>query len=104
MRGKRISPILLRYNQTMKRHHIYAVVLTVASLLWLWAKSFQRTMADPRVARLIDVAPWYMLVCFGSYCLGKLGIDLLTFNNYPAEIGKLERVCTLCCSELFSDF
>ena len=38
---------------------------------------------------------------FGCYCLGKLGYDLVTFNDYPKEIQKLEEVgialCTFYC-------
>lgn len=39
----------------------------------------------------IDIAPWYSLILFGCYCLTKLGIDLLTFNDYPEEIFNLEK-------------
>ena len=39
---------------------------------------------------IVDISPWYSLICFGCYCLGKIGYDLLMFNDYPEEIIKLE--------------
>lgn len=41
---------------------------------------------------VIKTIPGYLLIVFGCYCLGKLGYDLVTFNDYPHEIQKLEAV------------
>ncbi len=44
-----------------------------------------------KIRWIINIIPWYSLICFGCYCLMKIGFDLLTFNDYPLEIGKLEK-------------
>jgi len=41
---------------------------------------------------IIDSLPCYLLMVFGCYCLGKLGVDLILFNDYPLEVKKLEEV------------
>ena len=40
---------------------------------------------------LLEVAPWYLLVSLGCYCLYRLGTDLLAFNSCPHEIKALEN-------------
>lgn len=47
---------------------------------------------DELIWWFISILPWYALMTFGSICLGKLGIDLILFNDYPEEIKKLEMV------------
>lgn len=46
----------------------------------------------PTIKFLLDVLPWYSLVLFGCYCLGKLGIDMLSFRDCPQDIPKLAEV------------
>eukprot|EP01041_Mallomonas_annulata_P004325 gene4325-8610_t len=36
----------------------------------------------------------------GCYCLGKLGLDILRFNNYPKAILKLEKEIIVAKSDL----
>ncbi len=76
----------------MKRHVAYGAILFCAIAIWI-ALKFSLSGASPSLLTwFVDVSPWYCLMTFGSYCLGRLGMDLLTFNDYPEEIKKLEKV------------
>ena len=48
----------------------------------------------------LQVAPLYTLVAIGSVLLGKLGWDLIRFNDYPDEIKKLEEDIALARKDL----
>ena len=82
----------------MKRYQVYGTVFVVLAGMWLRMKiyymmagtSLSQSEQQPWVF-LVDVMPWYTLICFGCYCLTKLGYDLLTFNDYPDEIRRLEQ-------------
>ena len=84
----------------MKRYQVYGIVLVVMVGAWLRMKILYM-MAEPSLGTttteqqpwvwIVDVMPWYSLICFGCYCLTKLGFDLLTFNDYPDEIRRLEQ-------------
>ncbi|KDQ15591.1 hypothetical protein BOTBODRAFT_108134 [Botryobasidium botryosum FD-172 SS1] len=39
--------------------------------------------------QIIPVIPWWLLVSFGSYSLGTLGLGLLTFGDCPAAHQEL---------------
>ena len=41
---------------------------------------------------IIKALPCYLLIIFGCFCLGKLGYDLISFNDLPSEVHKLEEV------------
>jgi dolichol-phosphate mannosyltransferase subunit 3 len=74
----------------MKRHQAYGASAVVLISVWVYLKFFyQKSSATGEW--LVDVAPFYILICFGCYCLSKLGTDLYTFNDYPDEIFKLEH-------------
>ena len=75
----------------MKRSVAYGAVIFVWVAVWLYFKLSQNRFSD-KVNWLTDVSPWYMLILVGCYCLAKLGMDLLSFNDYPHEIKKLEQV------------
>lgn len=75
----------------MKRSSTYALVAIILTALWLKLK-YKSSGISSSLAWYVDVAPWYLLIAFGSYCLARLGYDLLTFNDYPNEIKKLEQV------------
>lgn len=75
----------------MKRHQTYGIVIASVAFLWLYLKIFGQDASYTEKNWLIDVAPSYSLMCFGCYCLTKIGWDLLTFNDYPEEISKLEE-------------
>ena len=88
----------------MKRHQVYFVVLFV--FIALYCTLYYSMLTYPELSQFvqsqyglsyaqamfwIQVAPWYALICFGCYCLTKLGIDLLTFRDCPQEIPKLAK-------------
>jgi dolichyl-phosphate mannosyltransferase polypeptide 3 len=78
----------------MKRSTTYALVALLCAVVWGYLKFSSGTL--PKIVNwYTDVAPWYSLILFGCYCLAKLGFDLLTFNDYPKEIKKLEQVGSL---------
>lgn len=73
----------------MKRHQAYGGALVTVVSAWLYLKMYSdKSSSEQRW--LIDIFPWYSLICFGCYCLSKIGCDLLSFNDYPHEITKLE--------------
>jgi len=75
----------------MKRSASYGLVLFILASAWMFMK-VTKAQHSERVNWFADVSPWYLLIVFGCYCLAKLGYDLLTFNDYPKEIKKLEQV------------
>ena len=81
----------------MKRSVTYALVAVISIAAWIYMKATKDAHSS-LINWFTDVSPWYALMTFGSYCLAKLGYDLLTFNDYPKEIKKLEQV------KLFHDF
>lgn len=84
----------------MKRHQSYGLIIASVAFLWLYLKVFGRGESYTEANWIIDVAPWYSLVCFGCYCLTKIGLDLLTFNDYPEEINKLEEDIKIADADL----
>ncbi|KAI9279414.1 dolichol-phosphate mannosyltransferase subunit 3 [Umbelopsis sp. AD052] len=40
---------------------------------------------------IIPVLPWWALVSFGSYCLGTLGWNVMTFGECPEAYDELMR-------------
>ena len=83
----------------MKRYQVYGTAFVVLVGAWLRMKisnmmagsSSGEEMRQQPWVWIVDVMPWYSLICFGCYCLTKLGFDLLTFNDYPDEIRRLEH-------------
>ena len=76
----------------MKRRTLYVAVLIAIAALWLGLKLKFKGHENNKLVFLIDVFPWFLLMAFGSYCVTKLGYDMLTFNDYPEEIKVLEKV------------
>ena len=79
----------------MKRAQYYAAAIVTVALSWLYLminRTSDNLSLDSRQQWIITVFPWLLLMTFGCYCLFKLGYDLLTFNDYPKEIGKLAEV------------
>jgi len=73
----------------MKIHQSYALILIIVTTVWCGLQ-YNKSSIDSSVMQwYIDVFPIYMVMVFGSYCLGKLGYDVLVFNDYPEEITKL---------------
>jgi hypothetical protein len=76
----------------MKRYQVYGAALLTVVGIWMRLKIvYNDAPTGSKEKWVVDVMPWYFLICFGCYCLTKLGWDLLTFNDYPKEIGKLEE-------------
>lgn len=76
----------------MKRYQVASAALLACVGVWLRLKMLYAGHDTSSSEKwLVDVCPWYTLILFGCYCLMKLGYDLLTFNDYPAEIALLER-------------
>jgi hypothetical protein len=46
----------------------------------------------PAISKIVEVFPFFILIGFGSACLGKLGYDLIVFREDPSEILALEKV------------
>ena len=85
----------------MKRHQTYGLVLLTIVLQWTYLKL---TVNQPskELKWIIDILPWYSLICCGCYCLSKLGYDLILFNDYPLEIAKLENDIKIADADLKS--
>ena len=85
----------------MKRHQAYGGAVVAVVCAWMYLK-----MCDGKSTFeqkwLIDIFPWYSLICFGCYCLSKLGYDLFSFNDYPQEIAKLENDIRIADEDLKS--
>lgn len=42
--------------------------------------------------QILPVLPWWILVSFGSFALGTLGLNVLTFNDKPEKYRELVEV------------
>lgn len=71
----------------MKRH--VEVGLTIISFILMWIGGKMVYAKNKQISWYLNIMPFYAIILFGCYCLAKLGIDLLTFNDYPEEIIKL---------------
>jgi len=86
----------------VKKYQKAATVAFTAFGLWA-ALEYKKAEFESEIVRFyIDVAPLFFIMMFGCYCLFKLGYDLLTFNNFPDEIGKLADVSFYYISILVS--
>jgi len=70
----------------MKRYMVYLSLVVLLVVIWISLK-LSPVYKD---AALVDVMPWYLLISLGCACLAKLGLDLLTFSDFPVEVKKLE--------------
>jgi hypothetical protein len=72
-----------------------SVIVYRAPFIEFWnSKSFflSQTITIEKLRWFINVLPWYSLICFGCYCLSKLGMDIFSFNDCPSEIQKMTEV------------
>ncbi|KAJ5543074.1 hypothetical protein N7535_005503 [Penicillium sp. DV-2018c] len=51
-------------------------------------------------SEIIPVLPFYALIVFGCYLLGRLGIAIFTFNDVPEAHAELQREIELAKVEL----
>lgn len=47
---------------------------------------------------ILPVLPWWCIVSLGSFALGTLGWNVLTFNDKPEKYQELVKVCKENCS------
>ncbi|PYI24253.1 dolichol-phosphate mannosyltransferase subunit 3 [Aspergillus japonicus CBS 114.51] len=67
-----------------------SVLLLVSSLylsLYLGLVPLNETIQN----EIIPVLPFYALICFGCYLLGRLGLAILTFNDVPEAHTELQK-------------
>ena len=60
--------------------------------MWLSVLGYSHLYDITKLKYFSLVLPWLILMWLGCYCLARLGIDLLSFNDYPLEIQKLAKV------------
>ena len=71
----------------MKRHMQMGISLFSFVLMWVgWKLIYSE---NEQASWYLNILPFYCIILFGCYCLARLGLDLLTFNDYPEEIMKL---------------
>lgn len=85
----------------MKLHQKYALIFLIITFVWCGLQCNKSSIESPVAQWYVDVFPIYMVMMFGCYCLGKLGFDVLVFNDYPEEIVKLGAVSYLFNFALF---
>ncbi|PTU20210.1 hypothetical protein P175DRAFT_0517195 [Aspergillus ochraceoroseus IBT 24754] len=76
-----------------------SVLLLVSSLylsLYLGLVPLNETFQQ----EVIPVLPFYALICFGCYLLGRLGVAILTFNDVPEAHKELQREIEQAKAEL----
>ena len=79
----------------MKRYQIYclnAFVGIVGWLLLMFMRKDYLQSVHPALSKIAEIFPFFLLIGFGSACLGKLGYDLTVFREDPTEILALEKV------------
>ena len=98
-----------RKKKKMKKHNQYLIVILVIIFVYnaiylalriqaveeLYQSRLMNISERISIQQLrfwLDVLPWYSLICFGCYCLSRLGIDILRFNDCPKEIEKMTQV------------
>ncbi|GAT25391.1 hypothetical protein RIB2604_01903460 [Aspergillus luchuensis] len=47
-----------------------------------------------------NILPFYALICFGCYLLGRLGLAILTFNDVPEAHEELQKEIEQAKAEL----
>ena len=87
--------------RVMKRHLAYGGIFVAIVSIWIYLKTFSGSSSAEQ-KWIIDIFPWYSLIVFGCYCLSKLGYDLVSFNDYPEEISKLENDIKIADADLKS--
>ncbi|OOF91272.1 dolichol-phosphate mannosyltransferase subunit 3 [Aspergillus sclerotioniger CBS 115572] len=76
-----------------------SVLLLVSSLylvLYLGLVPLNETVQT----EIIPVLPFYALICFGCYLLGRLGLAILTFNDVPEAHEELQKEIEQAKAEL----
>lgn len=74
----------------MKRSAAYGITLGLSLILWGLSLTVLKRWIPARYEDIVKIAPWYALICFGSYSLFSIGLELVRFNDYPEEVKVLE--------------
>ncbi len=74
----------------MKRSAIYGISLGLSLIFWGLSMTVLKTWIPAGYEDIVEIAPWYTLICFGSYSLFSIGLEILRFNDYPKEVKVLE--------------
>ncbi|KAJ5108794.1 dolichol-phosphate mannosyltransferase subunit 3 [Penicillium angulare] len=67
-----------------------SVLLLVSSLylsLYLGLVPLNETVQN----EVIPVLPFWAIICFGAYLLGRLGLAIFTFNDVPEAHAELQK-------------
>ncbi|KZT51230.1 dolichol-phosphate mannosyltransferase subunit 3 [Calocera cornea HHB12733] len=70
----------------MTRASRFVIIGAICTLIYalLYLRIIPVPFLSKQVAdELLPVIPWWLLVSFGSYSLGSLGMGLLTFRDCP---------------------
>jgi len=73
----------------MKRATLYGGALSLVATILVGLKVYQQELPVGVLRDSVDVLPWFLLILFSAGCLSKLGIDMISFNDYPKEIAAL---------------
>ncbi|KAI5450444.1 hypothetical protein NCC49_003067 [Naganishia albida] len=66
-----------------------ALPLTISYLLALFHLIPIPFLSETESSLLLPVIPWWLLVSFGAYSLGSLGLGLLKFRDCPEAYEEL---------------
>lgn len=74
----------------MKRSSVYGLTLGFLLIAWGMSMTVLKPWVPEKYEDIVKILPWYALICFGSYTLLSIGLELLRFNDYPEEVKVLE--------------
>lgn len=66
----------------------FVVLVTLYAALWFGVIPVGETIHT----EILPLLPFWSLVAFGSYSLGTLGWDILSFNDKPQKYKELKQV------------
>lgn len=76
----------------MARAHRVALIATPTTALYLllFFNLVPVPLLDAKIAeQILPVIPWWLLVTFGSYCLGSIGMGLFNLRECPEAYNEL---------------
>ena len=77
-------------TRVMKRSSVYGLSLGFMLIAWGLSMTALNPWVPEKYEDIVTILPWYALICFGSYTLLSIGLELLQFNDYPEEVKVLE--------------
>jgi dolichyl-phosphate mannosyltransferase polypeptide 3 len=85
-------------NQPKKFRTIVMIVCSSIMAYLMAQRSLK--LNESNAKQILNVFPFYILITFGCYCLGKIGYDLLVFNDYSNKTKELEQVYSIISSDI----